>query len=174
MLDIREPDTWPEGMAIVTTPGEPAAMAGLNKDDLLAQRVIDAIFPHDQVARSLGIKMVRVAAGAIVLSMKVRDDMANFLGSCHGGVIFSLADASFGLACNSRNEIAVAASADITFLRPVMLGDQLSCECNEHYREGRNAVYHARVTNQNGETVALFRGNSRRRGDGAVIDISAD
>lgn len=40
------------------------------------------------------------------------------------------------------------------------LGDRLTAECREQALAGRAGIYDARVNNQNGELLALFRGKS--------------
>jgi uncharacterized protein (TIGR00369 family) len=44
--------------------------------------------------------------------MTIRDDMVNGHGTCHGGVIFSLADTAFACACNSWGPLTAAAQCD--------------------------------------------------------------
>jgi len=66
----------------------------------------------------------------------------------------------FGGACNSHNRVTVAAGASIEFLKPAHLGDVLTCEGVEQVLQGRHGVYDMKVTNQRGETVAMFRGKS--------------
>ena len=94
------------------------------------------------------------------MSMRVGEQMVNGQNVCHGGLIFALADSSFGFACNTHNQRALAASCSIEFLIPAQLGDELAAEATEVGRAGRTAVYDVRVTNQRRETVALFRGKS--------------
>ena len=52
------------------------------------------------------------------------------------------------------------AGASIEFLKPAQLGDVLTCEGVEQVLQGRHGVYDMKVTNQRGETVAMFRGKS--------------
>jgi acyl-CoA thioesterase len=40
--------------------------------------------------------------------MTVRADMLNGHGTCHGGLVFALADSAFAFACNSRGVRTVA------------------------------------------------------------------
>jgi len=54
----------------------------------------------------------------------------------------------------------VAAGCSIEFLKSARLGDVLTCEGVEQTRAGRHGIYDMRVTNQKGETIALFRGKS--------------
>ena len=50
--------------------------------------------------------------------MTVRADMVNGHGLCHGGLVATLADSAFAVACNSRGVATVAAGFDVTFLDP--------------------------------------------------------
>jgi acyl-CoA thioesterase len=82
----------------------------------------------------------------------------------HGGLIFTLADSTFAFACNSHNHVTVAQGATIEFLAPGRLGDVLTAEGREQHSSGRTGVYDITVTNQDGRTIALFRGKSFRLG----------
>jgi acyl-CoA thioesterase len=118
------------------------------------------IWPEDAASRWLGMKLEEVRAGYARLSMRVTAHMVNGQKVCHGGLIFTLADSSFGYACNTHNQRALAAGASIDFLSPARLGDVLVAECVESARAGRRGIYDAKVTNQKGEAIALFRGES--------------
>ena len=43
--------------------------------------------------------------------MTVREDMVNGWGSCHGGILATLADSAFAVACNSRGTVTVGGVA---------------------------------------------------------------
>jgi acyl-CoA thioesterase len=126
----------------------------------LAERVATLIEREDRASRWLGMRLVEVGPGRARLSMRVTADMVNGQKVCHGGLIFSLADSSFGYACNSHNQRALAASCSIDFLAPAQLGDELTAEAQETAHAGRTRLYDVRVTNQSGELIALFRGKS--------------
>ena len=126
----------------------------------LAERIAAVIEREDRASRLLGMKLVEVGPGRARLSMRVTGDMVNGQKVCHGGLIFSLADSSFGYACNTHNQRALAASCSIEFLAPAQLGDELTAEAHESAHAGRTRVYDVRVTNQAGELIALFRGKS--------------
>jgi acyl-CoA thioesterase len=125
-----------------------------------AQRIVQVIWPQDEASRSLGMTLEEVRPGYARLSMPVTQNMLNAQKVCHGGMIFALADSSFGYACNSHNHRALAAGGSIQFLAAVPLGELLVAECAETANAGRRGVYDARVTNRKGETVAVFRGES--------------
>ena len=127
----------------------------------LAAQVGAALFAVDRASRDLlQMELVSCEPGRAVTRMTVSAAMLNGHQICHGGLIFTLADSAFAFACNSRNLVTVAAGASIEFLRPVQLGDVLTCEGVEQVLQGRHGVYDVKVSNQRGETVAMFRGKS--------------
>lgn len=114
----------------------------------------------DEATRSLGIEISEVAVGRATATMTVRPDMANGHGICHGGFLFLLADSAFAFACNTRGPAAVASGADVEFLAPVSVADELVATAVEVVLRGRSGVYD--VTIRRGvDVVALFRGRSR-------------
>lgn len=129
-------------------------------EQAIAQEVARLMWSDDRASAALGMEIVDIAPGRARLRMTVRRDMTNGHGICHGGFIFLLADSTFAFACNSRNQKAVAASAEIHFLAPAHEGDELLAEGLEQHLAGRSGVYDTRVTDQTGRLVALFRGKS--------------
>ena len=134
----------------------------LPEGDTLAIRVGESMFANDSASRSLGMRIVEMREGYARVVMTVREDMLNGLGSCHGGMMFTLADSAFAFACNSRNEATVAAGCSIEFLRPVPAGAVLTAEAQERVRVGRRGVYDVTVHDQDGQAVAAFCGKSGR------------
>ena len=136
--------------------------ATLSPDDL-ARACADAMWKEDDASKGLGMAIVEVGPGRATLSITVKPEMVNGQRIAHGGFIFLLADSTFAFACNSRNERAVAAQCDITFIRPGKLGDVLVATAREISSSGRSGIYDVRVTA--GEVViAEFRGHSRTIG----------
>ena len=131
------------------------------QDHELAAKVGEAMFAADRASREfMRMELVSCDPGRAVMRMKVREEMLNGHKICHGGFIFTLADSTFAFACNSRNKVSVAAGCSIEFLKAVQLGDMLTCEGVEQALQGRHGIYDMKVTNQQGETVAMFRGKS--------------
>ena len=128
---------------------------------LLATAAGEAMFARDRAAHALGITLVEIRPGYARMRMTVRPDMVNGHDTCHGGLIFALADTAFAYACNSHNLNAVAQHCTITFVKPALKGEVLTAETVEQTLDGRNGVYDTKVGNAKGELVALFRGNSR-------------
>ena len=118
----------------------------------------------DLAFRILGATLENINAGSAKVCLRIKEDHINGHGFCHGGVIFSLADATFGFACNSYNVKAVAQNCAITYISPVRKKDILISEAKEIKKFGRSAIYDVMVKNQNKDLVAIFRGHSRAVG----------
>jgi len=137
-------------------------------DQQRAERAAAALFERDGASQALGMRVAAVRPGWARVVMRVRADMVNGHGVCHGGLVFALADSAFAFACNSYNESTVAAAATIDFLAGAREGDELTAEAGELWRTRRNGIYEISVCNQRGERIALFRGRSYRI-DGQVV-----
>ncbi len=128
----------------------------------LAQDAAKAMWSRDHAAQALGMTISEVKPGTARLTMRVRQDMVNGHAICHGGMLFTLADAAFAYACNSYNRNTVASACNIDFLAPAHLGDTLEAQAVERSQSGRSGVYDVTVSTAEGKTVALFRGKSYR------------
>lgn len=116
----------------------------------------------DVASHSFGMEAVRIEPGGAQVRMKVRDDMVNGHGICHGGIIFTLADSCFALACNSRGRLTVAAGADVVFTAPVRCGEVLVADGMTRAAYGRSGLTDVTVSRESdGQVVAEFRGRSR-------------
>jgi len=103
--------------------------------------------------------------------MTVRTDMLNGFKICHGGFITTLADSAFAFACNSANQLTVAAAIAVDFIAPAQEGDRLTAEAHELSLSGRTGVYDVKVLNQEGVLVAVLRGRSHRLKDKQVVPM---
>jgi len=134
--------------------------------DMTPQQIAEAtaagMYARDHTAQALAIVLDEIAPGRARLHMTVRKDMVNGHDICHGGLIFTLADSAFAYACNSYNHVTVAQGASIEFVAPGKLGDVLTATGKERHVAGKTGVYDIEVTNQDGQTIALFRGKSFR------------
>ena len=128
----------------------------------LARRSAAAMLDNDQASQGLGMCIEDSGVGYSRVSMRIRKDMLNGHGNCHGGFMFTLADSAFAFACNSRNEATVAASCSIDFLRPVRENERLTAIARERVLVGRTGIYDVMVIDEAGQPVAAFRGKSAR------------
>ncbi len=130
----------------------------MDRKQRIAQLAADKLYGSDQASQMLGMTIDSVAPGCARVTMRVRPDMVNGHGICHGGLIFALADSAFAFACNSHGDNTVAAGAAIEFLAPGREGDLLTASAAERWRVGRSGIYEIEVRNDRGEAIALFRG----------------
>lgn len=129
-------------------------------DFAIAKQSGKTMWEADVAVRSLDISVEVTGVGEACAMLEIRPEMLNGHDVCHGGYLFTLADTAFAYACNSYNEITMAAGASIEFLRPAKLGDRIVATASERHRGGRTGTYDVLLKNQDGEEVALFRGRS--------------
>jgi len=127
-----------------------------------AERVRAAMYERDHACQALGIEIAAIGPGSATATMTVRRDMLNGFAMCHGGFIVTLADTAFAYACNSHDEMTLAAGLDAEFLKGAQLDDVLCAQAQAQSQAGRLGVYDVGVRNQHGELVALLRGRSYR------------
>ena len=140
----------------------------------LAKACSEHMHRDDRCSQMLGMTVDESRPGYARLNMRVREEMLNGHGNCHGGMIFTLADSAFAHACNTRNHVSVAVSCQVEFLVAVTAGEILIAEAVEQFLQGKNGVYDVRVTSRDGGLVALFRGKSRAIGGVLVTDTAVD
>lgn len=136
----------------------------------LAELAGKTMYERDPASQALGMTLAAIRPGYARMRMRVREDMLNGHGTCHGGFIFMLADSAFAFACNSHNFNTVGAGCTIDYLAPGRVGDVLVAEAVEQALAGKTGVYDVVVTDQDGRKVALFRGKSHRVA-GHVVDM---
>jgi acyl-CoA thioesterase len=148
---------------------KPEAVAGSRHPS--PREVINYMGTVNRVFQGLGVEVLEAQPGRSLFAMVVREEHTNTFGGLHGGIIFALADQTFGFTCNAKNEKAVSAGATIEFLGPAQLGDRVISEAIEVYREGRNALYDVKIwVEATGAVVAHVRGRMRILG-GAVMPM---
>lgn len=125
-------------------------------------RIAREMLAGDAATTALGIELVELQPGRAVLAVNVTETMVNGHGITHGGYVFLLADTAFAAACNSHDDAAVGARADIRFLTSTHLGDRLIATAYERERFGRNGITDVTVHRESdGAVIAEFRGDSR-------------
>ncbi|MCX8076967.1 MAG: PaaI family thioesterase [Aquificaceae bacterium] len=89
-----------------------------------------------KIDTSLSGEVVELYEGYARLKLKTEDRMAaDEMGLVHGGFIFSLAD--FCAMATVNEPTVVLAQANISFLKPVVVGDELLAEGRLKRQEGR-------------------------------------
>lgn len=129
----------------------------------LAKRCAASVAERGRACRLLGIRLEEAGPGWARVRMSISEEMLNAGGTCHGGILFTLADEAFGIACNTHDQLAVATACQIDFLRPALAGEELIAEARERYLRGRTGLYDVEIRRaEDDELVASFRGKSAR------------
>lgn len=137
----------------------------------LAQAVGDRLLAADaKVNALLGLTLASISPGRAECRLTVRDELVNSHAYCHGGIVFALADTALAYASCSTNRTGVTQAASITFTRPARLGDVLSASAVVESDGRRATSATVRVTNQEGQLVALVQAASLRF-DAAIVPV---
>ncbi len=124
----------------------------------LAAERIKRLAARDRFVHALGIRCTDAGPGHASVTLTVAERHLNFNGTCHGGVIFALADTAFGLASNSHGMIAAGIDAHITYHVAAQAGDTLTATAIEVSRTRKLAVYRVDLARADGTLVASFTG----------------
>ncbi len=109
----------------------------------------------DPFARFLGANVEVLKPGHSRVTLTITDDMVNFHGTTHGGVIFALGDMAFAAASNSSGQTAVALNVAINFLKATNSGDRIVAEAAEQTASGPIALYDITIRDdRTGELIA--------------------
>ncbi len=125
--------------------------------DDLAQKIL-----KDPYIRFLGISVDTVGKGYSRCSVVIRDEMLNFNGAVHGGLIFSLADVAFSIASNSDHLPSFALDVSGSFLKSAQVGDKVVAEAKMIHTTKRTGLYRMEVFKGN-ELIATFNGTVFRK-----------
>jgi acyl-CoA thioesterase len=127
-----------------------------------AERLVQGMISRDGFSAWLGIELLEVRPAACTVRLKVRRDMLNGFGMCHGGIPYSLADSALAFASNTHGTVTVSIENTISYPAPVTEGDILTAVAEEESAGNRIAFYRVTVTNQSDVVVGLFRGTVYR------------
>jgi len=121
----------------------------------LRQVVINEFIQKDLYTKYLGATIEAIEPGYSRVSITVTEEMANFHGTTHGGLIFSLGDIAFAAASNSHGQTAVAMNVSISFMKASKPGDHLIAVAKETHAGGKTALYDITVIEEkSGELIA--------------------
>lgn len=129
-----------------------------------AQQVVDTMYNGDAFSQWLGIERLEERPGYCKLKMTIRPEMTNGFKIAHGGISYSLADSALAFASNGHGTQAVSLETSISHTKPVNNGDTLWAVAEEKNLSRKTGLYEVRITNQNKELVALFKGTVYRTG----------
>ena len=128
----------------------------------LTEEQLKHIFKHDQYAAHSNIELLTAGSGRATAKMTLRPHHLNALKTVQGGAIFTLADFTFAVACNSHGTLAVALNVSITFMKAATTG-ALWAEAREISKNFKVGTYIVEVKDDQGDLVAQFQGLAYRK-----------
>lgn len=113
----------------------------------------------------LGIEVIHQDSSACSTAITITEDLTNSLGIAHGGVIFTLADRAFGLACNRGTEPFVTMDMNIRYLRPAQIGQRLIATAKKIHAGRQTAFIRIDVVEEGGRLIACLSGTAHLMGE---------
>jgi acyl-CoA thioesterase len=126
---------------------------------------LEAMFRDDAYVKGLDAELVEWGGGRAVYRLAVEAGHMNFVGSVHGGALFSLADCALGVASNSWGRVSVALTIEVQYLSAGLAGETLRATCVERSRTRRTASFAIDVVSEaDGTLRASFQAMCFRTG----------
>jgi len=132
------------------------------------QMIREAIFREVQkepFALTLGMELVELEAGFSAVEMTYHPAaMNNLFGRAHGGAIFSLIDEAFETVCQTAGQVTVALNVSLNYVASPESGARLRAEAREVSSTRRTASYDIRVSDGDGQLIAVCQALAYRTG----------
>ena len=130
----------------------------------LSEAELKRLFKTDRYAELSNIELLTAGPGRATAKMTLHPHHLNALGTVQGGAIFTLADFTFAVACNSHGTMAVALDVSIVFMKAATTGT-LRAEGKEISKNFKVGLYLVEVKDDAGDLVAQFQGMAYRKKD---------
>lgn len=128
----------------------------------LSENELKRIFKSDQYAELSNIELLTAGPGQATAKMTLHPYHLNALKTVHGGAIFTLADFTFAVACNSHGTMAVALDVSIVFMKAATTGT-LWAGAREVSKNHKVGLYMVDIKDDAGDLVAQFQGLAYRK-----------
>ncbi|WP_156290603.1 hotdog fold thioesterase [Oceanobacillus salinisoli] len=118
----------------------------------------------DRFASFLGIEITEFSAGSSTVQLKLEEHMLNAHSTAHGGILYTLADYAFALACNSYGKTSVGLSTTVHFMKSAQAGDMVTATAREIRRNYRTGFYRIGIETRN-EVIASIEAIAYRKSE---------
>ena len=118
----------------------------------------DRLNNEDKFAQSLGAQLTEVRQGYACAELTIEERHLNGAGVCQGGVIYTLADLAFAAVANSHGILSLGITNNITFIKSAQLGETIKAECSEQVNHHRLPYCDIKISNRQGEILAIMTG----------------
>ena len=123
---------------------------------------LDGLFRAGTVHELLGLTLLDWSPGRARVRLEPTPEVANVAGSVHGGVLYTLADAAFEVACNSYGRICVALDVTAHHASAAPLDETVTAEAVEVSRSARVASYRISAVGAAGDLRAWYLATAYR------------
>ena len=76
----------------------------------------------DRFSLLCGMRLIEIREGYAKVELTIDENSMNYMGSVHGGLLYTMADVAAGTATASRGKQCVTMSANTDYIRPVLRG----------------------------------------------------
>jgi len=132
------------------------------------QKVREAIFnaaKNEPFVQAMQMELAELKDGYSVVVMNYEPEkMSNIYARAHGGAIFALIDEAFETAGQTDGTIAVALNVNVTYVSSPESGQRLQATAHRVSQTRKTASYDIKVTDQQGQVVALCQALAFRTG----------
>ena len=124
--------------------------------DQKVKKAIEQAVNREPFARALNMELIELDKGHSMVQMTYEPDkMNNIYDRAHGGALFALIDEAFETAGQTDGTVAVALNVNVTYVSSPKPGLQLKAEANRVSQTRKTASYDIKVTDENGDLIAL-------------------
>lgn len=116
------------------------------------QKFIDYFNGHDQFSIESGVRLTKLGQGFAEAEMDFSSKRTNFMGTMHGGALFTLADVVAGTALLSHGSLCVTLSTSINYIRPASSG-KLRAVAHETHCGAKIGVCDVTIFNEGNHVV---------------------
>jgi len=133
--------------------------------DQKVQKAIWGAVKKEPFAQALQMELVELEDGYSLVSMIYEPEkMNNIYARAHGGAIYALIDEAFETAGQTDGTIAVALNVNVTYVTSPEPGQRLQAQAHRVSQTRKTASYDIKVTDQNGQVIALCQALAFRTG----------
>ncbi len=133
--------------------------------DQKVRAAIVAAVKKEPFAQALQMDLAELADGYSKVNMVYEPEkMNNMYARAHGGALYSLIDEAFEAAGQTDGTIVVALNVNVTYVSSPEPGQRLQAEARRVSQTKKTASYNIKVTDQNGQVIALCQALAFRTG----------
>jgi len=133
-------------------------------DQKVRAAIVEAV-KKEPFAQALQMDLAELADGYSKVNMVYEPEkMNNMYARAHGGALYSLIDEAFEAAGQTDGTIVVALNVNVTYVSSPEPGQRLQAEARRVSQTKKTASYSIKVTDQNGQVIALCQALAFRTG----------